>query len=530
MKNRILSMALAAVLSAGLFSAPVQEYISSSSVVCAASAVSAPTASRKSGTYSASGAFSVKLTSATAGAKIYYSTGSGYKLYTKALRISKNTTVKCYAEINGEKSKTVTLKYKLTPKVTVSKAAGSYSDPVTVKLSSTASGVKFYYTLDGSKPTTKSALYSTKGITVSKTATLRIAAVKSGWSTKYITRDYVIEGTSGLPDSSLLDDYTDKFGYTCLTATQKRVYAELYKAAENHSPEIDISSLGATPDDMQTAFWAMNYGNPQFFWLGNGCSFSYNSSNTVTTVRIKYSRTKSEAEQIQPKLEAAAQKIIDKALRQDELFDRIRVIHDSIINMTTYTTTGAAYISAADGPLLHGAALCEGYSKAFAYLCQSIGVDCICVSGYANGSHSWNMIKLEGSWYNVDVTWDDPENGDPVYDYLCLPTSMMKADHTLKNLYPVPSATATAYSYCEATGNTFYTGVSSAYEGLVAQVAANNKKGIKVTTVYADRAVLNSLYTKALNSQFYRDLAAAGCTGVTSWNVECFNMSVRVTI
>ncbi len=92
MKKKILSIALAAVLSTGLFSAPVQEYISTSAVASAATTVAAPTASKKSGTYSASGAFSVKLTTSTSGATIYYSTGSSYKQYTKALKISKNTT------------------------------------------------------------------------------------------------------------------------------------------------------------------------------------------------------------------------------------------------------------------------------------------------------------------------------------------------------------------------------------------------------------------------------------------------------
>ena len=94
----------------------------------------------------------MKLT-ADSGSQIYYSTGGSYKLYTKTLKITKNTTLKFYAQKNGAKSKTVTVKYKLTPKVKVTNAGGNYDSAVTVKLSSTASGVKFYYTLDGSKPT-----------------------------------------------------------------------------------------------------------------------------------------------------------------------------------------------------------------------------------------------------------------------------------------------------------------------------------------------------------------------------------------
>lgn len=45
------------------------------------------------------------------------------------------------------------------------------------------------------------------------------------------------------------------------------------------------------------------------------------------------------------------------------------------------------------------------------------------VSGEGNGvggwgGHAWNKIKLDGEWYHVDVTWEDPiMNGDPENGY-----------------------------------------------------------------------------------------------------------------
>ena len=45
------------------------------------------------------------------------------------------------------------------------------------------------------------------------------------------------------------------------------------------------------------------------------------------------------------------------------------------------------------------------------------------VSGEGNGvggwgCHAWNKIKLDGEWYHVDVTWEDPiMNGDPENGY-----------------------------------------------------------------------------------------------------------------
>lgn len=110
MKKRIMSVLLAAVISAGVFSAPVQELTGSTSVAMAAESVSAPTPSRKAGTYSVASSLSVKLTTSTSGAEIYYSIGSSYIRYTKPLKLTKNTTIKCYSVKNGVKSSVKTYK------------------------------------------------------------------------------------------------------------------------------------------------------------------------------------------------------------------------------------------------------------------------------------------------------------------------------------------------------------------------------------------------------------------------------------
>lgn len=535
MKRQILSAALAAVISIGIFSAPAQEYIGSSSIAAAAETVAAPTASKKSGTYSTSGSFSVKLTSSTTGAKIYYSTGGSYKLYTKAISISKSTTLKCYSIKNGVKSKVVTLKYNLVPTVTISKAAGTYNSPVTVKLSSTASGVKFYYTLDGSKPTTSSKLYTTKGITISETSTLRFVTVKTGWTNKYFSRKYVIESPasdeSSASGASILDNYTSKYAYNTLTATQKKIYAAIFKAAESHADSADISSLGASASDVEKAYWAFDYENPQFFWLASGYGYTTSGvTGKVLSVNMQYSRSKSEAEKINPQFEAAAKKITDKALKQDNLFDQVKVLHDAIVEMTDYSKTGPSYKSEADGPLLNGVALCEGYSKAFMYLCQSIGIDCICVAGYAGEAHMWNMIKLDGQWYNMDVTWDDPTGGSMKYDYFCIPTSKIKSDHSFDNTFTVPSATATKYSYAEVMGITEYSDVNSAYKGLVKEAAANYKKGVKETTIFFSVDISKELITMMKkNYSFISDLKAEGCNS-NGWSGSYTSKSFTVTL
>ena len=57
---------------------------------------------------------------------------------------------------------------------------------------------------------------------------------------------------------------------------------------------------------------------------------------------------------------------------------------------------------------------------AFEMLCNGAGVDAMAVT---STSHEWNKVRIEDSWYNVDVTWDDDtssyayfERNDTYYD------------------------------------------------------------------------------------------------------------------
>ncbi|ETP73898.1 Transglutaminase-like superfamily protein,putative cell wall binding protein [Lachnospiraceae bacterium JC7] len=56
--------------------------------------------------------------------------------------------------------------------------------------------------------------------------------------------------------------------------------------------------------------------------------------------------------------------------------------------------------------LVNGKAVCQGYAEAFQELCESAGLSTRIVS---NSTHAWNLVKLDGEWYHVDITWADDD-------------------------------------------------------------------------------------------------------------------------
>ena len=105
------------------------------------------------------------------------------------------------------------------------------------------------------------------------------------------------------------------------------------------------------------------------------------------------------------------------------------------------------------GMLVGGYGNCLGYSSTFQLLMDLSGVECITVVGAAFGSredHAWNMVKLDGEWYCVDVTWDDPtgaaKNGSHHRYFNVTSAYLRETDHQW-DYRNVPEATAAAYAW-----------------------------------------------------------------------------------
>ena len=431
----------------------------------AAVMMNGPSSSFGSGSYIVKEGFRITLSGTLSTDEIWYSlNGTGYRRYTEPLSITQSTTVRAYLVRFGMQSSVAEYEYNLIPLMSISQGSGTYNGVQRIFINCETFGAKIYYTLDGSTPTEHSNEYSaSSGILIGTSATLKVVAIKTGWYRFVREYNYTIIGGRDVsndnnPDggleivsttektTSLLDNYTEKWGYNQLTAVQKSAYEKVFDAAKSYTAQIDLSKLNIKASDFEKAYWAFDYDNPQFLMLGNGYSYSYYvSTGYLKSATILYSRTRSEIAPIEITFETIVNRVISNAKTQLTDYGKLKYIHDWIVNNTDYTLNGPAYKSEADGAVVYGKALCEGYSKTFMYMAQKLGFDCICVVGKANGvAHMWNMVKLGGSWYHVDVTFDDPIMSDGskalYHDHFLIGTYEINKTHTIDNPIGVPSA------------------------------------------------------------------------------------------
>ena len=85
------------------------------------------------------------------------------------------------------------------------------------------------------------------------------------------------------------------------------------------------------------------------------------------------------------------------------------------------------------GALLEGTAVCDGYAKTYALTLRKLGITGVLVTSKDIG-HAWNIVELDGNWYQVDCTWDDPVDGSDqlgycMHKHLLCTTEEMNTNH-----------------------------------------------------------------------------------------------------
>ncbi|MGI6150488.1 MAG: transglutaminase domain-containing protein [Christensenellales bacterium] len=103
--------------------------------------------------------------------------------------------------------------------------------------------------------------------------------------------------------------------------------------------------------------------------------------------------------------------------------EKVRAIHDDLVanfEYDTYTNSSKKATDYAEesftayGMVKNGYGVCEAYAELFCLMSTYAGVPCYPVTGYyGGGKHMWNKVKIDGKWYNLDCTTDDPIPDSP---------------------------------------------------------------------------------------------------------------------
>lgn len=196
--------------------------------------------------------------------------------------------------------------------------------------------------------------------------------------------------------------------------------------------QVDLSAL--TVDQVVTVWKVFKLDHPQYYWLSN--SMSMLGAELLLEVDSLYADgdTRSSGNAALLKLKTACETKVKGCVTET---DKAMVIHDFVAENLQYaykadgvTPEDAAWAHNLMGSAQKKKGVCEAYAETYKYLCDQFDVECLIVTGTAEGGpHAWNYVCVDGAWYGVDCTFDDMDQNGTYHHYFGMSAAQMKQKH-----------------------------------------------------------------------------------------------------
>ena len=204
----------------------------------------------------------------------------------------------------------------------------------------------------------------------------------------------------------------DRYYYAQLNKQEQAVYKAFYNGLMAHEDVIPIPIKGQLSKEVfNKIFRAMTRDNPLIYYVNqSACNWATDAfGHTAICPQYFYSRE--------------TVKYDFKGADMDEPA-RVVLSHNIV------------------GVFAKQKAQCEGIAKAVKVLLNAVDIKCIVATGEAEASgkkehHAWNVIDIDGSPYQVDVTWDiGASKGRIAYDYFNVTDEIISKTHSFEDEMP----------------------------------------------------------------------------------------------
>ncbi|MCQ2468032.1 MAG: hypothetical protein MJ166_10990 [Clostridia bacterium] len=292
--------------------------------------------------------------------------------------------------------------------------------------------------------------------------------------------------------------------YYHLNTKQQQLYIQIRDALKRRLPQIDVSpSFGLTFEEGAMVFKYVMYEYPDLFWVSGEIN-GKTKSDVLIKLAFTYNSLASSYTTNDAKFQKAIQNFLSGIPNKSD-FNKELAINDKLVKLIDYIDNPLDQTSYS--ALVNRKSVCAGYAKAFQLLMNKLGIPCYYVSGKARkaagspwGPHAWNIICLDGEFYNVDITWNDSydkSHKDIVsHVYFNCADAEFKSNHIPDDICKfLPACTGRKYSYTKATGITpeldlvYQNGVTSRtqinteadFKNLIKRIAAKGKGHYKMS-------------------------------------------------
>ncbi len=238
--------------------------------------------------------------------------------------------------------------------------------------------------------------------------------------------------------------------YSLLNKNQQKAYHAIKTGLLALAPAFPVLRLDAR--ELADIYFMVRMDCPEIFYTVKYSYRFYADSEHVEMIP-EYLFTKNKIKDHQEAMRSRIKKLARPAEKMNEK-EKEQYIHDFICANVRYDKLKKPYSHEIIGALGQGVAVCEGIAKAVKMLCQELGIWCIIALSEANPEkgikyrHAWNIVRINGSYYHLDATFDNTlGKTDAVrYDYFNLSDSQIFRDHE-PVIWKVPPCTDSDHSW-----------------------------------------------------------------------------------
>lgn len=209
------------------------------------------------------------------------------------------------------------------------------------------------------------------------------------------------------------------------TAEELTIEEYLVQELSQFSETIDVSMYGISSfEEMGDIYWATLNEHPELFYVEGSVRIGYDAAGNIYGISPTYGTyTQEEIDAVYAAIEKPLQMLSDDMTE----VEKILFLHDYLCVNVEYSEEDleSARYHSIEGVALEGMAVCEGYADSFQYFMNELDIPCNIVT---NENHAWNQVQIDGEWYMLDATHDDPvhdQYGRAMHTYFLKSAALM---------------------------------------------------------------------------------------------------------
>lgn len=216
----------------------------------------------------------------------------------------------------------------------------------------------------------------------------------------------------------LIPHFEQRYYLTQLDDRLLESFCTLYRTVSSFSANCSFSQ-SLSKDELSNLTLLLSYECPELlqFSASDSITFYSDSVGNVVSAQLPLALSREEYDAQYAVCQGVAEALAKKAEGMSEYEKELLAYN--YITANCFYDYDAPNASTAYGALGDRQAKCDGISLAMKWICEEMGISCMVMAGNNAASpvgHAWNVICIDGTYYDLDVT-NDVNSADRDYNY-----------------------------------------------------------------------------------------------------------------